>query len=202
MALQSKRINMAYYPKNKILTNQVISPKPTYDGNGNVYYYILPNGNIYEGFAYKLANGDIYTGKYPGDGKNTLLTKFIILGDQQDPYEPQNTQFNSTPTLILPLHPTSDDYKFGSFIRYFFKKRNEYLFKELTKTQYSNLLLPNNSDFIIYKPFYIKWMLTGNIQTVTDFNFYSIRQAEENEKVYGLNEYLKMNYTQYYKPTA
>ena len=51
----------------------------------------------------------------------------------------------------------------------------------------------------MYKPFYIKWMLTGNPQTVSDFNYWSIRQAEEGEKVYGLNEFLKMNYTQYYK---
>ena len=47
----------------------------------------------------------------------------------------------------------------------------------------------------MYKPFFIKWMLTGDIQTVTDFNYYSIRKAEENEKVHGLNEFLKMNYT-------
>jgi hypothetical protein len=42
-------------------------------------------------------------------------------------------------------------------------------------------------------------MLTGDKQTVTDFNFYSIKNAEENESVLGLNEFLKMNYLQYYK---
>jgi len=191
---------MAYYPKNKILTNQSISSKSLTDENGNSYYYILPDGEKYEGFCYILANGKTYTGKYPGDGKNLVLTKYITSQDEQDPYEPINTPFTSkSPTTVLPLHPTPNDYKFGSFIRYFSKKRNEYIFEEFTKNQYDILNSPSNPNFDLYKPFYIKWMLTGNIQTVTDFNYYSIRKAEENEKVHGLNEYLNMNYTQYYK---
>jgi hypothetical protein len=191
---------MAYYPKNKILTNQVISSKPLPDGNGNVYYYILPNGDIYEGFGYKLANGLMYTGKFPNDGKNILLTKYITSENHQDPYQPTNTPFNSTtPVTTPPLYPTPDDYKFGSFIRYFSKKRNEYLFEEITKDQYNALNTPSNPDFNLYKPFYIKWMLTGNPQTVSDFNYWSIRQVEEGEQVYGLNEFLNMNYTPYYK---
>ena len=191
---------MAYYPKNKILTNQSISSKSLTDGNGNSYYYILPNGEKYEGTCYKLADGTTYTGKFPGDGKNILLTKYISPEDQQDQYQPTNTPFNSlTIVPTPPLHPTPDDYKFGSFIRYFSKKRNEYLFEELTKDQYDILNIPANINFIMYKPFFIKWMLTGDIQTVTDINYYSIRKAEENEKVYGLNEFLKMDYTQYYK---
>ena len=165
---------MAYYPKNKILTNQSISPKPLSDENGNSYYYILPNGEKYEGFCYILANGATFTGKFPGDGKNILLTKYISPEDQQDQYQPTNTPFNSlTPVPIPPLHPTPNDYKLKNNI---------------------NILMT-----IMYKPFFIKWMLTGDIQTVTDFNYYSIRKAEENEKVHGLNEFLKMNYTQYYK---
>ena len=53
--------------------------------------------------------------------------------------------------------------------------------------------------FTLYQPFSIKWMLTGEKQKVADFNFYSIRNAEEKEGVLGLNEFLKMNYLQYYK---
>jgi hypothetical protein len=85
------------------------------------------------------------------------------------------------------------------FLRYFSKKRNEYLFKELTKSQYDTLNKPSNNDYTLYQPFFIKWMLTGEQQKVADFNFYSIKGAEEKEGVLGLNEYLKMNYLQYYK---
>jgi hypothetical protein len=191
---------MAYYPKNKILTNQVISSKSSTDGNGNSYYYILPNGEKYEGYCYILANGKTYTGKFPGDGDNKILTKYVVSQDEQDPYVPTNIPFPSKAfTTVLPFHPTPDDYKFGSFIRYFSKKRNEYLFEELLKDKYDILNSPSNYNFALYKPFYIKWMLTGDIQTVTDFNYYSIKKTEENEKVYGLDEYLQMNYTQYYK---
>ena len=42
-------------------------------------------------------------------------------------------------------------------------------------------------------------MLTGEKQKVADYNFYSIRNAEEKEGVLGLNEFLKMDYTKYYK---
>ena len=48
-------------------------------------------------------------------------------------------------------------------------------------------------------PFFIKWMLTGDKQTVGNYNFYSIKSAEEKEGVLGLNEFLKMDYLKYYK---
>ena len=42
-------------------------------------------------------------------------------------------------------------------------------------------------------------MITGSVQTVSNYNRWSVKSTEENTKVYGLDEYLKMNYTQYYK---
>ena len=193
---------MPYIPKNKIITNQ--SAVSTIES----YFIYVNTLALYEGPYYKLANGDMFTGKYPGDGKNEKIKMNSNLGgidggiDGEHAEEitlPYPTSSTTSPQLTPPLYPTPDDYKSGSFIRYFSKKRNEYLFKELTKDQYDILNNPANIDFVMYKPFYIKWMLTGNSQTVTDFNYYSIRKTEENEKVHGLNEYLKMNYTQYYK---
>jgi hypothetical protein len=187
---------MSYIPKNKISTN--LSAVSTVES-----YFIYANTlALYEGPYYKLANGDMFTGKYPGDGKNEKIKMNSGLGGIDESTEitlPYPTSSTTSPQLTPPLHPTPEDYKFGSFIRYFSKKRNEYLFKELTKDQYDILNNPANIDFVMYKPFYIKWMLTGNSQTVSDFNYWSIRQVEENEKAYGLNEFLKMNYTQYYK---
>jgi hypothetical protein len=174
---------MAYYPKNKIKTNLTTSGKE---------YLIASTLASYSGFYYKLYNGEAYTGKFPGDGNNNLLIP-ITQGITQPSVQ------SSTTTEIPPLYPTEQDYKNGMFLRYFSKKRNEYLFEELTKDQYDTLNNPKNPMFTLYKPFFIKWMLTGDKQKVADFNFYSIRNAEEKEGVLGLNEYLKMDYLQYYR---
>jgi hypothetical protein len=175
-----------YYPKNKIKTNQTATELDR--------FYVIATGENYYGFYYKLYDGKSYTGKFPGDGPNQLLG---IINEGPDDFSivPPSTSTSSVP----PLYPTEQDYKNGMFLRYFSKKRNEYLFKELTKSQYDTLNKPSNNDYTLYQPFFIKWMLTGEQQKVADFNFYSIKGAEEKEGVLGLNEYLKMNYLQYYK---
>jgi hypothetical protein len=174
---------MAYYPKNKIKTNQ------TSTGG---YNYSL-TGDTYTGPYYKLANGKAYTGKFPGDGNNDELV------EAKDPLDVPAIPKSLTISSVPPLHPTENDYKNGMFTRYFSKKRNEYLFEELTKDQFDKLNNSKNPLYTLYKPFFIKWMLVGEKQTVADYNFYSIKNAEEKEGVLGLNEFLQMNYLQYYK---
>jgi hypothetical protein len=176
-----------YIPKNKIKTNLIAGPNQLVDINGNGYV----------GSYYKLSTGRIQSGKFPGDGKNIDLFEVGSLTPPELKAPALPTPSNTT--NILPLHPTPKDYEYGSFIRYFSKKRNEYLFKEISQTEYNTLNENATRLFDLYKPFYIKWMLTGNVTTVSDFNRYSILSTEEKEKVYGLNEFLKMNYTQYYK---
>jgi hypothetical protein len=175
-----------YVPKNKIKPNLV-----TAGGE----FSIPSNGQIYTGFYYTLYDGKSYTGKFPGDGENILLEK--ITTPQVIPVAPPVQSLNTSNTP--PLYPTEQDYNNGMFIRYFSKKRNEYLFEELTKDQYNVLNNPKTLRFTLYQPFFIKWMLTGDKQKVADFNFYSIRNAEEKDKVLGLNEFLKMDYIKYYK---
>ena len=181
---------MAYVPKNKIKSNLY--------SNGE-YSFIDPSqaaqiGDTYSGEYYILSTGEAFTGKYPGSGKNIPIRKRAPEGPQPDS-TPQSLTTNSIP----PLFPTPKDYEQGIFIRYFSKKRNEYLFDELTKDQYNTLNNTTNRNFELYKPFNIKWMITGSTQTVNDYNRYTIKNAEEKEQVYGLDEYLKMNYIQYYK---
>lgn len=174
-----------YYPKNKIKTNQTATEVDR--------YYVVNTGDEYYGFYYKLYTGELYTGRFPGDGDNLLLG--IINEGPDVPTVIPSTSTSSIP----PLYPTEQDYKNGMFNRYFSRKRNEYLFEELTKDQYDQLNNPNSLIFTLYKPFFIKWMLIGEKQKVADFNFYSIRNAEEKEGVLGLNEFLKMDYLKYYK---
>jgi hypothetical protein len=182
---------MAYVPKNKIKSNQYSN------GEWNFIELSKPGqiGENYYGEYYVLSTGEAFTGKYPGNGKNIPIRKRspdFVPGPSSDPQ-------SLTTTSIPPLFPTPKDYEQGIFIRYFSKKRNEYLFDELTKDQYNTLNNTTNRNFELYKPFNIKWMLTGSAQTVNDYNRYTIKNAEEKEQVYGLDEYLNMNYTQYYK---
>lgn len=174
---------MAYYPKNKIKTDQVSTGE----------YNLLSTGEVYRGFYYKLSNGKAFTGKFPGDGNNDELRI------NPDPLNVSPPPKSITVSSKPPLYPTDQDYKNGFFIRYFSKKRNEYIIEELTKSQYDELNKPSNIKYKYYKPFMLKWMLTGTKQTITDFNYYSIKTVEEKEKVYGLDEFLNKNYLQYYK---
>ena len=182
---------MSYIPKNKIKTNQSTPGREYYIASSKEKQ--SPEYQGYIGPYYKLSTGQTYTGNFPGDGKNELLLPYINLDSQPSP--PSSLTTSSTP----PLYPTPKDYEYGTFIRYFSKKRNEYLFEELTQKQYTALNTDKNPRYFVYKPFYIKWMLTGEKQTVTDFNYYSITSTEVKENVYGLNEFLKMDYLKYYR---
>jgi hypothetical protein len=179
---------MAYYPKNKIKTNLMAA-----DGE-----YFLPNTSggqqtqPYVGFYYKLYNGEAYTGKFPGDGKNILLLKDETLPSP-------DIIMSKTSTTLPPLYPTEQDYKNRMFTRYFSKKRNELIFKELTKKEYDSLNKTSNIEYTLYKPFSLKWMLIGDKQTVGDYNFYSVKNTEVKENVLGLSGYLKNDYLKYYK---
>jgi hypothetical protein len=187
---------MPYYPKNKIKTNLITT--------GGEYYTISDKQDFnakdpeedgvglttYSGYYYKLYNGKTYTGKFPGDGDNVLLEKALPLESSI----PNVVQSSSS---VPPLYPTDKDYENGMFTRYFSKKRNEYLFKELTKSEYDALNKTSNIEFTLYKPFFIDWMLVGFQQDILQYNFYSVKSTERKEDVLGLSEYLKNDYLKY-----
>jgi hypothetical protein len=174
---------MTYYPKNKIQQNL--------QTNGNEYKTI-PNYNnsidsFYSGYYYKLYNGKTYTGKYPGDGPNEEII-FFTLG-----LPSLSNVTSSTTTNIPPLYPTPKDYEVGVFTRYFIKKRNEFIFDELTKDQYSNV------NTTLYIPFQIQWQLVGDKDATYTTNRNMVLLAEQKNKVPGLQSYLKEDYLKYYK---
>ena len=174
---------MAYYPKNKIQQNL--------QTNGGEYKTI-PNYNnsintFYSGYYYKLYNGKTYTGKYPGDGDNEEIIPFNF----NTPPPPNTTTL--TTTDIPPLFPTPKDYEVGVFTRYFSKKRNEYLFNELTKDQYHNI---NTTLYILFQ---VQWQLIGDRDATYNVNRNMVLLAEQRSNVYGFQTYLKEDYLKYYK---
>jgi hypothetical protein len=173
---------MVYYPKNKIQQNL--------QTNGNEYKTIKNsnnNGPFYSGFYYKLYNGKTYTGRYPGDGNNEEIISVVV--------SPSVSNVTSlTTTDVPPLFPTPKDYELGVFTRYFKKKRNEYLFNELTDDQYNN-----NVDNTLYLKFSIQWQLTGDKDATFNVNRNMVLIAEQKNNAYGLQTYLKEDYLKYYK---
>ena len=172
---------MAYYPKNKIKTNL-----STNGGEFQTATMTVASGApSYSGYYYKLASGKYYTGKFPGDGVNEELF----------PLNPTTTPPPSLPkTNTPPLYPTPEDYKNGSFIRYFRKKVNEFLIQELTLDQFQQ------ETSILYTPFSMEWKLTGeNIDAVYNINRNMSLLIEQRSNIPGFNVYLNNDYAKYYK---
>jgi hypothetical protein len=180
---------MVYYPKNKIQQNLQTNGDeyktiPNYNNDNNVFYI---------GSYYKLFNGKTYTGKYPGDGPNEeiIYAPMYFVVDESDSISPITS--NLTPSIIPPLFPTPKDYEVGVFTRYFIKKRNEFIFDELTKDQYSNV------NTTLYIPFQIQWQLVGDRDATYTTNRNMVLLAEQKNKAPGLSIYLKEDYLKYYK---
>ena len=172
---------MTYYPKNKIQTNLFT--------NGDEYQTLESNllgrDDSYIGYYYKLYNGKIYSGKFPGDSNNIEL---VLINEKPTP-TPKTPSTN-----VPPLYPTPDDYKKGYFTRYFKKKVNEFKFEELTLDQYNNIYV------ILYIPFSLTWRLIGtSIDTVYNINKNTSLLTEQKYKVPGFNGYLNNDYARYYK---
>jgi hypothetical protein len=177
---------MTYIPKNKIETD-LYTP-------GGEYAY-ESTGAEYVGYYYKLYDGKIYTGNNPNIKPNDVLIPYSNDGETQATIVPR-------PSIIpySPLLPTAKDYMNGMFTRYFIVKRNQPIFTEVSKALYDQYSQRDPKvSWDLYKPFSLKWMLTGNIKVVAEVNKNMIESTEAKEKAFGLKVYLKENYTQYYK---
>ena len=202
---------MPYYPSNKINPNQ-------YTSGGE--YQILATGQPYVGYYYTTFTGQIFTGKNPQDLPNKELTPWEHGGDDNknefgfeyffnedaEYYNFTRKDTNVKPTISpneLPVYenitPSSEDYNLGEFLRYFFKKRNEKVFVEVSVTQYNNISKnPSGYAYILYKPFTIPWKLTGNKNDVAKLNTNMVKLTQRDQKVPGLEKIL-FNPLQFYK---
>jgi hypothetical protein len=185
---------MTYYPKNKIQTNLYTS--------GNEFVY-LSNKQPYVGSYYKLYNGKFFTGASPNDKSSLELIKLAPPGIDPElgvfgglnPEGSLNVPYN-------PLFPTSQDYQNGEFTRYFLIRRNQLLFSEINKNVYDDYISKKPTVYWrTYRPFSLKWQLTGDISRVAQVNKDITSLIELRENVTGLSMYLQENWIQYYKFT-
>jgi hypothetical protein len=200
-----------YYPTSQITTNL--------NTNGGEFVYANTLQN-YKGDYYKTSKGEYFTGKTPQDGLNELLilsqlnegiqtttqndiVSFFNIDDTQvgDYLNITNQSLiaPSIPTYSATL-PTQQDYQNTEFRRYFCKKTNEIIYLEISKETYDKLVAQDPQIlFQLYIPFNLPWQLTGDREQVYKTNRNVTELTSVRQKLPMLAEYLKMNFTKYYK---
>ena len=199
---------MPYIPKSRIQPNLYTAGKD---------YVILDTLEPYIGYYYRIYTGQIFTGKNPHDKPN-----FILIPPPNQPSQVNQTQvyikdgvennnykvikgiignnLRNSPQLFF-TKPTEQDYQLGEFRRYFCRNRNEFLYLEISKSDYNNLIQQNSTiDFQNWLAFDIPWTLTGNKNEVYQTNRNIVGLKEKNESFYGFGKYLQEEYLRYYKP--
>jgi hypothetical protein len=177
---------MAYYPKNKIKTGLFANPGE----------FALRSDQVtpYSGTYWSRADGKYFTNN-PNDPTSQEIIKVIF--DNSGDSTPSSL---ASPVDYSPMLPTEDDYKFGEFTRYFTVRVNQPIFIEVSEDTYNEYVKNQTKKlYVLYKPFSLKWVLTGNFDDVYRANKTSVLVTEQSEKIIGLQEYLLENYSQYYK---
>jgi hypothetical protein len=204
-----------YYPSHQIKSN-------LYTNGGELQYAY--NNEDYIGFYYGTSNGEFYTGRHNQDGSNYRLVSLIPnIGDTNSQPIGSNETYNNSiwvinddsynkiksiengtsqenhPSPIFPT-PTKEDYDLGETTRYFLKKTNEIKFIEISNLEYGKYVSRSeNVPYQLYIPFTLIWELKGDIQQVNEINYKTVKRVEESQKLYGLEQYFKGNFTQLYK---
>jgi hypothetical protein len=200
-----------YYPLSQITTNLYT--------NGGEYVYFNTKEN-YTGYYWKTSDGKFYSGKTPQDTPTVqIISAFeysvslpstniipidVNLEDVRtatyiDLQSIKVDQVTFMPTYY-PTQPTQQDYQIGEFRRYFCKKTNEIQYIEISKDQF-DLLVAKDPQILwqLYLPFFIPWDITGNKEQVARVNKNIVDLTMKNLKLPRFNDYIKNDYTKYYK---
>jgi hypothetical protein len=200
-----------YYPLSQITSNLYT--------NGSEFIY-LNNKSSYAGYYWKTSTGKYYTGKTPQDlpteeiiQSNTFPTELTInpISDtpsfyNQDDISPVEyiNLTNPPPPSLSPTYsptlPTQKDYQIGECRRYFCKKTNEIIYLEISKDTYDKLVGKDSKIlYQLYQPFNLPWQLTGDKSQVFITNKNITELTSQQQKLPMLSEYLRNDFTKYYK---
>ena len=114
---------------------------------------------------------------------------------------PSNTPKHTLLPQPFTTLPTTQDYGNKKFTRYFAKKTNELIYKEISKDTYLKLLSRNPLVlWSSFEPEKIEWEIRGDKSIIFKNNKTTITKIEQNKKWYGFSNYLKEDYTKYWKP--
>ena len=212
-----------YYPQSQIKANLYTNGNEyilsTTEENYKGHFYEISNGSKYTGkspsdppniLLIPLPSEEVI-----GIDGNFPLKEIVILNTPYESYTPissinfqyapsnSNLNLNSNISRILPSPnptlPTTQDYEFGEFQRYFAKKNNELRYLEIDKQTYT--LLQNEDPTIawdLYTPITVTWELSGGEEKTYNINKNVVNLAEQNNKWYGFTQWFKDKFLKYY----
>ena len=218
--------NNMYYPQSQITSNLLtngnefiyLKTKLEYIG----YYFKISSGKYYTGKTPQdTPNEEII--KSTSDRTqivNSSSTISEVALSYDSPYVYNENIYNENdiltylslkkislikpPTTIIPTFtptiPTQQDYTNGEMRRYFCKKTNEIIYLEVSKDTYDKLVGRDPKIlYQLYLPFNLPWQLSGNKEQVFTTNKNIVELTSVRQKLPMLAEYLKMDFTKYYK---
>jgi hypothetical protein len=190
------------------------------------YYWINSSGKIFTGktpqdtpnseLIKQQSNFDEFTSAEENLKKPSILAfsgGSPYIGDDPNLYNEgsiisytslKNVPLNSTPITYLPVYspniPTEQDYQIGEMRRYFCKKTNEIIYLEISKETYDKLV-KRDSQILwqLYQPFNLPWRISGDLADVVSVNINIVALTSIQQNLPRLAEYLKNDYTKYYK---
>ena len=213
---------MPYFPKSQIKTDLYTAGEEFYIINTTTfykgYYYKLGNGKYYSGKSPSTQNPtvELIIANQSDKFSTNSFSGIPAYEDNTDPnnpvFVPYPNQFLSTnypkfkpgATKFTPYYnpelPTPQNYQIGEFRRYFCKKTNEIKYIEIDKNIYKLLIERSPTiEFSLYLPFYLDWQLTGVEEQVARVNKNNAELTAQRLRLPGLLEYLRFDFTKYYK---
>jgi hypothetical protein len=199
-----------YYPLSQIKVNLYT--------NGGEYVYLSTKEN-YIGYYWQTSKQEFFTGKTPQDVPNEkIIPVFEYSSISKGPNvqisinqeDVRNSDYidilniDVNQIILIPTYfptlPTQQDYTNGEMRRYFCKKTNEIIYLEVSKDTYDKLV-GQDSQILwqLYQPFNLPWQLTGSKEQVFTTNKNIVELTSVRQKLSMLAEYLKMDFTKYYK---
>lgn len=199
---------MPFFPKNRVTEN-------LYTNGGE--YAVRKTGQDYTGHYHKIYTGAVFTGKTPQSTPLFELIPYqqlenIDVTSPQGFFNKDSAVFNSIKNIkgksaIIPpsgvpqpKYPilTNSEYALGEFQRYFLKRRNQPIYVEVLKEDYTNALKDRSGTiFIMYLPFSLPWKITGDPQNVLDTNRNITLLTEKDNNLKNFSKFLT-NYTEFY----
>ena len=216
-----------YVPKNRIKENLytpgdeyvIKSNRENYSG----FYHSLWNGRTYTGKTTNDSNVREIVSEVVSEivflpPESTSTNRIALFLNDPDPIvqegkwiqrdvqtflslngkDPLDDQPRQMPQVYYPT-PTEDDYKLGTFTRYFVVKINELQYIEVSEEGYEEVI--NKSKKVVWElftPFKFQWTIDGVESNVFDINRDQVLIIQQSINRIGFTEFLRNNYLKFY----
>ena len=120
------------------------------------------DGTAYTGSYFKTSTGNIYSGDFPSQDSERLISNFSEVANREKlGFEEINYQDIKTDVVSELSYPTPNDYLKGFFVRYFLKDMRLNKIAEATKSSYRIML-----ERVYMKGVEVKWILEKPVKDI------------------------------------